>query len=166
VGRGSRGLKAGLAAGAVYGLMVGLLHFGQLQICRSYQIPIIYQALLLQNASATLSDAQKGFAETSIYLPVLFGSIALVVGVIYGGVFGYAYYKIPFSTSRTKGTLFGVAIFLLGIWPLGLSGTEINCAANYYLIPLTISFPASLATGYLMGVFYDAPSRSSSPYGI
>ena len=162
MGKGSKGLKAGLAGGAIYGFLVGILHFGQYQVCSSYLIPRIYAADLQQNSSATLLDAQAGFVQASIYVPMVFAILALIIGIIYGGIFAYVYYKIPFATSKAKGIAFGVAIFLIGI-PLGLSAYEINCMPYYNLIPLAISLPVSLATGYLIGMFYDAFGRSSMP---
>jgi hypothetical protein len=164
----ARGLKAGLAAGVVYAVMIGLLHTGFFELCSSYQLPYIQSQLANLNTTTIITTGTK-ILTTTITLPsaaeifntdlIVFSLDwaigALVLGVIYGVGYAFTYEKIPGLTSRRKGILFGIPVFVLGII-LGVSGWEVGCSPDYYhVIPIIASFPASLAFGFLLGMFYD-----------
>ncbi|MHB1908148.1 MAG: hypothetical protein ACYCQJ_04650 [Nitrososphaerales archaeon] len=155
----SQGLKGGLAAGAIYGLMIGLLHLFTLEGCESYILVFISGRLasLVPPSNATAIDL---FQTDLVYNPMVYGIWALIYGVIFGLVFGLAINKIPGSSARKKGVFLGlflfVADFLVG------PGFFIAYACGTSVIPylaLGLSLPASLGFGYLLGVFFDSFGR-------
>ena len=107
----SQGLKGGLAAGAIYGLMIGLLHLFTLEGCESYILVFISGRLasLVPPSNASAIDL---FQTDLVYNPMVYGIWALIYGVIFGLVFGLAINKIPGSSARKKGVFLGLFLFV------------------------------------------------------
>ncbi len=168
----SKGLKAGLAAGVVYAVMIGLLHTGFFELCGSYQMSYIQTQLANMNITTaittgtqtlittiTLPSASDIFNTDLVVFSLDWAVGAMVVGVIYGGVYGGAYEHLPGLTSKKKGVFMSIVVFVLGI-ALGLSGWEIGCSPDYYhVIPVFTSLPISVVYGYLLGILYDSFSE-------
>ena len=154
----SQGLKAGLAAGVVYGLMVGMLHFGTLEVCRTTQLQYIAAQLAKQNLT-TNSTAADLFATDIIYYPMIYGLWSLVYGVIYGAVFALIYFRLPGRTSKRKGMALCVPIFVIGLIA-GPAFFGYQCVPAYLpYIFIAAGFPVAVAFGYILGVFYDSFGR-------
>ncbi len=152
----SQGLKAGLAAGVVYGLMIGLLHFGTLEACRTTQLVYIQGQLDKIGSNATATDL---FATDVIYYPMIYGLWSLVYGVIFGAVFAYVYTNLPGANSKIKGTVLGVAVFVIGIFA-GPAFFGYQCDPSFLpYIFLAAGFPVAMVFGYVLGVFYDSFGR-------
>jgi hypothetical protein len=152
----SQGLKAGLAAGVVYGGMIGLLHLGTLEACSSTQISEIAQKLLAQNSNASASSM---FSTDVLYFPMVYGIWGLIYGVIYGAIFAYIYPRLPGSTSRRKGMTLGIPVFLIGVFA-GPAFFLYDCSPSYLpLISLGLGLPVSFIFGYVLGMFYDSFGR-------
>jgi hypothetical protein len=154
----SQGLKAGLAAGVVYGLFIGILHLVFLDVCSSTQLAYIAHRLATSNPPST-EKATDDFANVLVVFPIYWGLGSMLLGLLYGVAFAVLYRLIPGTGSKRKGLLLGIAVFMLGpIW--GVSGLEVGCTPGYVsFIALGISLPVSLAFGYLLGVFYDSFGR-------
>ena len=145
-----------MAAGVVYGLLIGAIHFSYLEICSSTQLSYIAQRIAELHLSGSATDY---FSTQLVVFPIYFGLGALVLGVIYGAFYSLVYTKLPGSNSLTKGVSLGVLVFVLG-YILDISGYEIGCAPSF--IPYTalaLSLPISIAYGYLLGIFYDSFGR-------
>ena len=154
----SQGLKAGLAAGVVYGAMVGLLHLGTLEACSSTQISIIAKELLQQNPPSNAS-ASGMFSTDVLYFPMVYGIWGLIYGVIYGAVFAAIYLRLPGSNSKRKGMTLGVPVFLIGL-VAGPAYFYYTCSPSYLpLISIGLGLPASFLFGYVLGLFYDSFGR-------
>lgn len=152
----SQGLKAGLAAGVVYGFMVGMLHFGALQACRTTQLQYIATQIAKQNINAT---ADSLFATDTIYYPMIYGLWSLVYGVIYGASFAWIYLKLPGSSSKRKGMLLGIPVFFIGLFA-GPAFFGYQCVPSYipYVFQIT-GLPVAIIFGFILGVFYDSFGR-------
>lgn len=165
----TKGIKAGLAAGVVYALLIGLLHTGFLSLCSSYQISFIQTQIaninpttMITTNSSTITtttaipSAQDIFNTDLVVLSLDWAVGALIAGVLYGAVFGILWERIPGATSRRKGLFLSAFVFLLGI-VFGLSGWELGCSPDYYhFFPVAASIPISAAYGYLLGLLYDS----------
>ena len=165
----SKGIKAGLAAGVIYAVLIGLLHTAFLSVCNSYQIAFIQTQIANLNPTTVITagtttittttsfpSAQELFSTDLVVLSLDWAVGALVAGVIYGCIFGAIYDRLPGSTSKKKGLFLSVFVFIFGII-FGLSGWEIGCSPDYFhLIPVLASIPISGAFGYLLGMLYDS----------
>ncbi len=165
----SKGLKAGLAAGVVYAVMIGLLHTGFFEVCSSYQMSFIQTQLANMNTTSvittgtqtlvstiTLPSASDVFNTDLVVFSLDWAIGALILGLVYGGVYGVAYERLIGLTSKQKGLFMSIPVFLLGI-VLGLSGWEIGCSPDYlHVIPVIASLPISISYGYLLGMLYDS----------
>lgn len=154
MGRTSQGLKAGLAAGVIYGLMIGLLHLTTLAGCSSAQIAIISQKLVSQQSNASATAIFYDFDV--VYYPMVYGIWALVYGVVYGVVFSAIYRRLPGSNSKSKGVVLGGLVFVIDavVGP----GFFVLYSCNNSIFPyitFAASVPATLLFGYLLGTFYD-----------
>lgn len=151
-------MKAGLAAGVIYGGMVGLLHLGTLEACSSTQIAYISQQLLRQNPPSNQSAASM-FTTDVLYFPMVYGIWGLIYGVIYGAVFALIYFKLPGSTSKKKGMALGVPVFLIGVFA-GPAFVLYDCSPSFIpWISIGLGLPASFVFGYVLGMFYDSFGR-------
>ena len=152
----SQGLKAGLAAGVVYGLLVGLLHFGALEACRTTQLEYIAQQIAGQNVNATAADL---FATDVIYYPMIYGLWSLIYGVIFGVIFAVGYLKIPGHSSRRKGYVLALPVFIVGLL-VGPAFFGYQCTPYYipYLFQAS-GLPVSIIFGFVLGTFYDSFGR-------
>jgi hypothetical protein len=152
----SQGLKAGLAAGVIYGLMVGMLHFGVLEACRTTQLQYIATQIVRQNINATASDL---FATDLVYYPMIYGLWSLVYGVIYGAAFALIYLRLPGSSSKRKGVILSIPVFFIGLFA-GPAFFGYQCAPDYFPYVFQVAgFPVAVAFGYILGVFYDSFGR-------
>ena len=152
----SQGLKAGLAAGVIYGFLIGISHFSYLEVCSSTQLQYIAERIIELHSSGT---AQAVFSTDLIDIPIYWGIGSLVLGVIYGVAYSLLYRRLPGPDSRSKGLSMGVIVFILG-YLLGTSGFEIACSPAYFpYIALALSLPISLLFGYVLGIFYDSFGR-------
>lgn len=159
----SQGLKAGLAAGVIYGAMIGMLHFGILDACSAAQIQFISSELLKQPVpvNATASDL---FATDLIYFPMFTGLTTLVFGVICGAVFAYFYRRLPGSNSKKKAMVLVIPEYivlnlLIGI-TFGPAFFLYQCNPGYLpVVPSILGVGAALVFGYILGVFFDSFGR-------
>ncbi len=155
----SLGLKAGLAAGVVYGAMVGLLHLGTLEACSSAQISFIAGQLLKLNAP-TNETATAMFGTDVLYFPMIYGIWGLIYGVLFGVVFAKLYNRLPGDTSKRKGMVLGVPVFLIGLFAGPASYYVINCSPAFIpYISQALALPASFGFCYILGMFYDSFGR-------
>ncbi|HXQ92463.1 MAG TPA: hypothetical protein VN739_05605 [Nitrososphaerales archaeon] len=155
----SQGLKAGLAAGVVYGAMVGLLHLGTLEACSSSQISYIAQQLIKLNAPTNVTASDQ-FATDVIYFPMVYGLWALIYGVFYGAFFSVLYLKLPGSNSKKKAMVLGIPVFLIGIFAGPAVFFVYQCGPSFIpLISQLAALPVSFAFGYVLGLFYDSFGR-------
>ena len=149
-------MKAGLAAGVVYGLMVGMLHLGVLEACRTTQIQYIATQIVKQNINATADDL---FATDVIYYPMIYGLWSLVYGVIYGAAFALIYFRLPGRSSKRKGMMLALPIFLIGLFA-GPAFFGYQCAPSYipYIFQIA-GFPVAIIFSFVLGTFYDSFGR-------
>ena len=158
MGIASQGLKAGLAAGVIYGLLVGLLHLSTLELCSQNQVQFIATQLLKQPPGGNVT-AQDLFATDLVYFPMIFGIVALIYGVVYGVIFSFLYGRIPGSSSKRKGMVFALPVFVIGIFA-GPAAFSYDCSPSFVpLLSLAAGLPVSLAFGYVLGVFFDSFGR-------
>ncbi|MHB8568056.1 MAG: hypothetical protein ACYC7D_07980 [Nitrososphaerales archaeon] len=159
----SQGLKAGLAAGVIYGAMIGLLHFATLEACSPAQLQYISTELLKQVAPSN-ATAQDLFSTDLIYFPMFTGLTTLVFGVVCGAFFAALYLKLPGSSSKKKGMVLAIPgyvilNFLVGV-TFGPAFFLYQCNPSYLpVVPALVGIPASFAFGYILGVFYDSFGR-------
>ena len=155
----SQGLKAGLAAGVVYGGMVALLHIGTLEACSATQITYIQQQLQ-QLGAPTNETASQMFSTDVLYFPMIYGIWGLVYGVVYGAVYAAIYSKLPGSNSKLKGMSLGIPVFLIGVFAGPMDYLAYHCSPTFVpVISLALGVPASFLFGYVLGVFYDSFGR-------
>ena len=154
----SQGLKAGLAAGVIYGLVVGMLHFGTLEACRATQLQFI-QAQIDSLGSSINYTATQLFATDVIYYPIIYGLWSLIYGVIFGALFAWGYSRLPGSTSKSKGLILSIPVFLVGIFA-GPAFFGYQCNPEYLpFLFLAAGLPVAVVFGYVLGVFYDSFGR-------
>lgn len=155
----SQGLKAGLAAGVVYGLLIGISHLTFQVACSADQLTYIAQQIALRNLQNV--TAQEIYSTDLVILPIYWGLGALILGVVYGVGFALLYHSIPGSNSRKKGLVLSIPVFAVGFL-MGLPGYGIACTPDFLsLLPLILSVPISFAFGYILGIFYDSFGRLS-----
>lgn len=155
----SQGLKAGLAAGVIYGGVVALLHIGTLEACSATQIGYI-QHELQRLGIPTNETASQMFSTDVLYFPMIYGIWALVYGVMYGAFYAALYSRLPGSNSKVKGMSLGIPVFLIGVFAGPMDYLAYHCSPSFIpLISLVLSVPASFLFGYVLGVFYDSFGR-------
>jgi hypothetical protein len=154
----SQGVKAGLAAGVIYGGLVGLLHLGTLEACSSAQISYISHQLILQNPP-TNETASAMFGTDVLYFPMVYGVWGLIYGVLYGLLFSIIYFRLPGSTSKKKGMALGIPVFLIGVFA-GPAYVLYACSPSFLSwISMGMGLPISFLFGYFLGLFYDSFGR-------
>lgn len=143
----------------IYGLIIGLLHFTTLLGCSSAQIQHISQSPLLKNATA--SDYFYGF--DIIYIPIVTGVLTLIIGLVFGVIFAFAYRRLPGSKSSRKGVSLGFFTFFFVLFVGPGYFTEYYCSGsvipNFPYFTFALSFPAAIIFGFLLGSFYDSFGR-------
>jgi len=155
----SQGLKAGLAAGVIYGGLVGLLHIGTLEACSASQISYISQQLL-RLSSPTNETAAQMFGTDVLYFPMIYGIWGLVYGVIYGAVYASLYSHLPGSNSKLKGMSLTIPVLLIGLFAGPMDYLAYLCSPSYVpLISVFLGVPVCLVFGYFLGLFYDSFGR-------
>jgi len=155
----SQGLKAGLAAGVVYGGLVGLLHVGTLEACSAAQINYISQQIVQLN-SPTNETASQMFSTDVLYFPMIYGIWGLIYGVLYGALFGSIYSRLPGSSSKIKGMSLAVPVFLIGVFAGPMDYFLYHCSPSFIpYISLGLGLPVSFLFGYFLGLFYDSFGR-------
>jgi hypothetical protein len=155
----SQGLKAGLAAGVVYGGIVALLHIGTLEACASTQIGFIQQQLT-RLGTPTNETASQMFGTDVLYFPMIYGIWGLIYGVIYGAVYASLYSKLPGSNSKLKGMSLGIPVFLVGVFAGPMDYLAYHCSPSFIpVISLVLALPTSFLFGYVLGLFYDSFGR-------
>jgi hypothetical protein len=153
----SQGLKAGLAAGAIYAAMIGLLHLSTLLGCSSAQISFIAQRI---PASSNVTATEIFYGTDIIYYPMVYGVSTLIIGVVFGAIFGFLYSRLPGSSSRLKGLGLGVAVFLIVAFVGPGFLLTYSCGGSLFpYLTFALTVPAALVFGYLLGSFYDAFGR-------
>ena len=158
----SQGLKAGLASGVIYGLLVGSSHFSFQAACSRDQINGIAQKILVENLQNV--TAKQIYSTQLVVIPIYWGLGALILGVVFGIAFSFLYQVLPGSNSPRKGLAFSLVVFVLGFL-LGLPGYGIACSPEMLsLLPLILSLPISLVFGYVLGVFYDNFGRFATEH--
>jgi len=154
----SQGLKAGLAGGVVYGLLVGLIHLGILEVCAPSQLQFIEQHIS-QLSTPTNSTAEQLFSTDLVYFPMINGIWALVYGVLFGAVFAFVYTKLPGTNSKRKGMTLGVVVIFIGLF-IGPASYSYTCPSNYFpIIADTAGLASGILFGFVLGVFYDSFGR-------
>lgn len=154
----SQGLKAGLAGGVVYGLMVGLIHLGTLEACSSAQIQFISQHLA-QLSPQSNSTAQQLFSTDVVYFPMVYGLWALIYGLLFGVLFALLYTRLPGTNSKRKGMVLGVGVLLVGFF-VGPASYSYACSSFFFPSVATIGgFASGIFFGFVLGMFYDSFGR-------
>ena len=139
--------------------MVGLLHLGTLEACSSAQISFISQQLLKLN-TPTNETASAMFGTDVLYFPMIYGIWGLIYGVLFGAIFAKLYHRLPGKTSKQKGIVLGIPVFLIGLFAGPASYYVINCSPTFIpYISQALSIPASFAFCYILGMFYDSFGR-------
>jgi hypothetical protein len=154
----SQGLKGGVSAGVLYGLMIGVLHLATLAGCSSAQIRAIAASPSL--AGSGQSASSLFYSTDIVYYPMVLGLWAFVYGVIFGAAFAFAYRKLPGVSSNRKGLTIGAAMFFVDAFLGPGYLLEYSCGGGLLggLLPyftFALSVPAALVFGYLLGAFYD-----------
>jgi hypothetical protein len=151
----SQGLKAGLAAGVIYAAIIGLMSLTTFLGCSSAQI-----AYIAAQHPSNVSASEIFYGTDIIYYPMVYAVLTLIFGLIFGLIFALVYSKLPGSTSKFKGSVLGVAVFLAVafIGPGFFEEYACGGSAFPYLI-LGLSVPAAILFGYLLGSFYDSFGR-------
>jgi hypothetical protein len=156
MGSKSQAAKGGLAAGLVFGLMIGLLHLGTLAGCSSAQLGYINHQLLVTGQNAT---ANAIYSFDLVYYPMVNGLFAFVLAVILAVGYGALYLRIPGKDSKRKGEVWALPVFVVAL-VAGPAYIPYECDPSF--IPYIATFaaiPATVIFGYLLGVFYDAFGR-------
>jgi len=154
----SQGLKAGLAGGVVYGLMIGLIHLGTLEACSSAQIQYITQQLQKISPPSN-STADQLFSTDLAYFPMINGIWALVYGVIFGALFASIYSHLPGTNSKKKGMTLGIGVIVVGFF-VGPASYSYRCSSDWIpLLANVAGFASGIFFGFVLGVFYDSFGR-------
>jgi len=155
----SQGLKAGLAAGVVYGALVGVLHIGTLEACSASQISYISQQLLKLNAPSNETATQM-FGTEVLYFPMIYGIWGLIYGVLYGALYASLYTRLPGSNSKMKGLSLAIPVFLIGVFAGPMDYLAYHCSPGYVpIVSVLIGVPVCFVFGYFLGLFYDSFGR-------
>jgi vacuolar-type H+-ATPase subunit I/STV1 len=148
LGNAITGAKAGVIAGIVYGVVLALLTYVTLSSMREEIITLV--------ASSLLPDFPIT-AEQIYELALILGSGVVVVfgivgGTVLGGVFGWAYEKIPGRTALVKGIIFGIIFWIIFSVLIGLGNLQYG--TQYYLVNVSEGLVTSLIYGALVGYLY------------
>jgi hypothetical protein len=91
------------------------------------------------------------------------GIFALIIAIIFGVAFAYAYKRLPGMKSSTKGVTLGVVLFAVVAFVGPGYFLDYSCSAGPLpIVPyltFVLSVPAALVFGYLLGSFYDSFGR-------
>ncbi len=151
----SQGVKAGLAAGVIYAVMIGLLSLSTFLGCSNAQI-----AYIAQHHPANVTASEVFYSTTIVYFPMVYGVLTLIFGLIFGIIFALAYSILPGSTSRVKGSALGVGAFLTVAFLGPGFFVEYTCGGSLFpYFTFGLSIPVALIFGFLLGSFYDSFGR-------
>jgi hypothetical protein len=154
----SRGAKAGAMAGVVLGIILAIGYY----VVFTTISDTIKTAIAGTTLPAGLTvDAVYSAALIAIVVGTFIGSI--IFGVILGAVFAAVEGKyMKRSSLPIRGLVFGVVLFLIG---LVFNIPDFYYGTSYILASVLIGLIASLACGYLLGVFYQrgGPKTMNQP---
>jgi hypothetical protein len=157
MGRLSQAAKAGLAAGLIFGAIIGVIHLTTLAVCSSAQLNYITGKLQAEHITNQTASGVFGF--DLVYYPMVNGLTGFILGEILAVGYGAAYLLLPGSNSKRKGELYAVPVFIVTV-VVGPAYVAYTCSPFFIpYIATAAAFPASIAFGYLLGVFYDAFGR-------
>ncbi len=155
------GLKSGITAGAIYGLLTGFI---------SLAISVVMKDEIIKQIQAQFARLPQDIPITAeqVYPITLVMSIpgavigGLVVGAILGIVFLSLYNELLGKDSKRKGLFFVILLIIgFGLAELAFpgSGLPLIMIQTTFLMftPLNILF--FLVFGYLLGKFYDRFKR-------
>jgi hypothetical protein len=156
MGRLSQAAKGGLAAGLIFGFLIGILHLGTLAACSSAQLGYINNRLAALGSNQSASTI---FSFDLVYYPMVNGLTGFVLAEILAVGFGALYLKLPGRDSKKKGEVWAIPVYVVALI-VGPAYIPYQCSPTFipYLATLAC-FPAAVAFGYLLGVFYDAFGR-------
>ncbi len=157
LGRLSQAAKGGLAAGLIFGFLIGILHLGTLAACSSSQLGYIHNRLA--TLGETNQSASTIFSFDLVYYPMVNGLTGFVLAEILAVGFGALYLKLPGRDSKRKGEVWAIPVYVVALI-VGPAYIPYQCSPVFIPYLATIAcFPAAVVFGYLLGVFYDAFGR-------
>lgn len=148
--------KGGLAAGAIYGLLTGIVNTAYILLMKEQVIAQISRALAsVQGVPITAEDVYPITLISAIPGAMIYG---VILGAILGMVFSFFYTELMGKGSRMKGLLFSILIIVaLAIGEAAAPGYSMGLImVNTNFLPLApVGVALFLLFGFLNGVFYD-----------
>jgi hypothetical protein len=153
----ARVLKTGAAAGAIYGVLQGIVAVLSFVFYREQIIEVMRAAIPSGvNIGMTMDQLANISMMTAIPGSVIGGIIS---GIIVSFIFSLMYGELMGKDSRRKG-IFLCILLTIGVvlgelaYPGGFVGSILLIQTGYLMLaPLSIAF--FLCLGYLTGIFYD-----------
>jgi hypothetical protein len=151
LGRFSKGLKAGLAAGIIYAGLVAVIVF---------LFFFIFSATEISNLKQIYpKNATQVYQIILISYPTFYGILGLLVGVIFGVIFGASYKFLVGKTSSQKGAFLGIFMFMFNLLILGTVFYVRGTSSYFGLVSDVVSVVSTVAYGLILGFFYDRFER-------
>jgi hypothetical protein len=151
MGKLSKGLKAGLAAGVIYAGLVAVTLLVLFLAFRSVEIlnlTVVYP-----------KNATQVYSILLVSVPTFYGIVSLIVGVIFGVAFTLSYAHLLGRTSTRKGMFLGIFVFLFNLFVIGI-GYVANTPEYLAIAVSVVAFGSTIAYGYVLGFFYDRFERT------
>jgi hypothetical protein len=147
------GVKAGLVAGILYGIVLAILSYFTVLSEKSTII-----AAITKNMPANTSfTPEQLYGIALIAAPVVATIGGIIGGLIIGAVYGRLFERIPGGSSTIKGILVGIILWLL-ISVIGGAG-NLQYGIGSYLSGIGVGLISALLFGFLLGYFYGRFSR-------
>jgi hypothetical protein len=149
--------KGGLAAGAIYGLLTGIVSTAYIVLMKEQVIAQIRIALasVPGGVPITAEDIYPITLISAIPSALIYG---VILGAILGMVFSFFYAELMGKNSRMKGLLFSILIIVaLAIGEAAAPNHSLGIImVNTNFLPLApVGVALFLLFGFLNGVFYD-----------
>lgn len=148
------GLKAGVVAGLLYGIIDGIFAYLGLTIFKSVVMAALQKEAATESAllhvTITAQTLYNGAVAVSLVVAIVVGIIG---GLILGAIFGALYNKIPGKSGPVKGLVFGFILWILLNVLFGLPNIG-TYNLTYYLFGIGGGIIAALVYGYLIGTLF------------
>jgi hypothetical protein len=160
LGNTVNGVKAGLVAGILYGIVLAILSYFTVMSEKSTII-----AAITKNMPANTSfTPEQLYGIALIAAPVVATIGGIIGGLIIGAIYGRLFEKIPGGSSTIKGILVGIVLWVL-ISVIGGAG-NLQYGIGSYLTGIGVGLVSALLFGFLLGYFYGRFCRPKDTYEI
>lgn len=156
--RALNGIKSGLVSGIVYGILDSVFTIMLVLNFRGQVMASLASYISLNPSVFANVTASDLFNLSLAVIPLISMIGGVLLGIVIGAVFGYAYRRIPGKAPWLKGLVFGLVIWAILNVLIGLIDVS-EFGLYYYLSNIAGGLASALSYGYILGGLFGYLER-------